>query len=165
MVRWASGVTITMHTAVSGPSVAGAVSNCTPAARMSCVNTWPSWSSLTRPTNAVRTPSMAAPTTVLAADPPEHSTPGPRVPYSSCASTAPMSVMPPLFTGSPSITASSTWLSTSTIALPRASTSTDGGAGGVTRDPSVGYVARVAIPAHAGARGPVTDGVPSARAR
>ena len=80
MVRWASGVTITRQAAVSGPSVAGGVSKRTPAARMSCVNTCPSWSSFTRPTNAVRTPSIDAPTTVLAAEPPEHSTPGPSTP-------------------------------------------------------------------------------------
>ena len=70
---------------VGSPPAAGLVVNSTPAARMSCPNTAPSWSSLTRPMNAAEPPNDAMPTMVLAADPPEISAAGPIAAYSCSA--------------------------------------------------------------------------------
>ena len=76
IVRLASGVTRIIDRAVGGPSDAGGTEKSTPTARMSCVNTAPSWSARTFPMNAALPPSAANPTAVFAAEPPDVSMPG-----------------------------------------------------------------------------------------
>ena len=77
-MRWPSGVTKIMLVAVAGPVGLGGLRKVTPAARMSWLNTWPSWSSRTRPMKAPRPPSDATAAMVLAQEPPETSRAGPR---------------------------------------------------------------------------------------
>ncbi len=74
MVRWASGVTLIIETAVAGPPTRGAFSNRAPMARMSWAKTSPSLSLATLPMKAPLPPKLARPAMVLAAEPPEAST-------------------------------------------------------------------------------------------
>jgi hypothetical protein len=90
MVRSASPVTSTRQrpvpatsaSAPPGPPAAAPVigSYSTPDARMSWMKTLPRASAAILPTKADRPPSAATPAAVLAAEPPEASTAGPRAP-------------------------------------------------------------------------------------
>ena len=71
IVRWPSGVTMMRQRAVAGPSVACAIGKSTPARWMSVVKRPPSASSRTLPMKQAEQPKLAAPITVLAAEPPE----------------------------------------------------------------------------------------------
>src|SRR5688500_11332955 len=90
---------------------------------MSWVNTSPSWSAATFPMYAVLPPSAAMPATVLPAEPPDASIPGPMTAYRRSAVGASMRFIAPLGRLCSASSASSAWAMTSTIALPMAVTS------------------------------------------
>ncbi len=141
MVRCASGVTRTRQRAVGGPSVAGGETNSTPMALMSWAKTSPSWSSRTLPTKPARPPRAATPATVLAAEPPDDSVPGPMASYSRPAWSVSISRIEPLSSSCRTRKASSVWAITSTMALPTATTSR-----------SAGGMAEVVASSHRGGR-------------
>ena len=104
-------------------------------------------SSLTLPMKPALTPKEATPAAVFAPDPPETIVAGPMAPKSSSARASSMSCIAPLWTFCAARKASSVFASTSTMALPRVSTSIEGGMGGPERE---GRVARFRIRRRAG---------------
>src|SRR5512132_3208490 len=123
MVRWASGVTTMRLRPVGGPSVARALTKVTPMAVRSWANTWPSWSSATRPMYPARPPKLATPTVLLATEPPDISMPGPIAAYSSSARSVSTSVIALLTRPWAATNSSVSCDSTSTSALPMPTTS------------------------------------------
>ena len=77
MVRCASGVTRIRQRAVGGPSVPAGTSKSTPTARMSWREDLAQLVVADLADEAGPPPNEATPATVLAAEPPEDSTPGP----------------------------------------------------------------------------------------
>ncbi len=87
---------------------------------MSCAKIVSNRSFFTRAMNPVRTSSIAPATTVLAAEPPEHSTLGSRAAYISAPVMGLLGVVTPLSTDSGSIYAASTWRRMARSGLPMA---------------------------------------------
>ncbi len=119
IVRWPSGVTSTKQRAVAGPSGAWGIGKSTPARRMSSVKRSPRWSSLTLPTKAARQPKLAAPITVLAAEPPETTVVSPMASRSSSAGASSISAIVPFVNACSVRNASDVCAMMSTMALPR----------------------------------------------
>jgi hypothetical protein len=118
IVRSPSGVTSTKHRAVAGPSAAAGTVKSTPVALRSWLNRPPSSSFRTLPTKPVLAPRSAAPTAVLAPEPPDTIVAGPIAWNSASARGSSMSCIAPLVTPCAARKASSVRAITSTIALP-----------------------------------------------